>query len=58
MLLDPLSGGYAAGFRNDREYRWLRRGGAEPTTYRLCDQGPYFNIAGLYFATTGATDER
>ncbi len=48
-VVDLLRGGYFPGFDRNQEY--LFRRGAETTgaIYRLCDQGPYFDVANLFW---------
>ena len=50
MLLPVFrTGGYPDGFDPNAEYEWKRVGSDEVRTYRLADQHPAFNIAGLMY---------
>ena len=48
-VLDHFRGGYAQGFDRDREYEFMRHEWCVPSRFRLADQHPGFNIAGLYY---------
>ncbi|WP_097091801.1 hypothetical protein [Novosphingobium sp. Chol11] len=49
MVLDSLRGGYTEGFDPNKMYRFRRPGWAKSQSFRLRDQGPYFNVAALYW---------
>ena len=42
-------GGYPKGFDRNATYEWKRAGIDEVMTFRLADQHPAFNIAGLMY---------
>lgn len=48
-VLNPLNGGYAAGFLPDKLYQFRRGVDGDVATYKLTDQHPLFNVAGLYW---------
>lgn len=48
-VLDMLRGGYWPGFDRNRTYTFLRVGSNSPSAFKLADQSPLFNVAGLYF---------
>lgn len=49
-VINPLQGGYSPGFDSKRAYWFNRDGWEKPARLRLCDQGDYFNVIGLYYA--------
>ena len=48
-VLSPHHNGYAPGFDRDALLQFRRELSNEIHTFRMCDQPPYFNIAGLYW---------
>jgi hypothetical protein len=48
-VLDASHGGYWPGFDRDKELVFDREEWAGPECFKLADQGPYFNVAGLYW---------
>jgi hypothetical protein len=40
-------GGYSDGFDRTAEYEFMRIGETETARFRMADQSPHFNIAGL-----------
>lgn len=49
LVWDPFSNQFTAGFDKNKTYTFLRVGSDERKTFKLADQSPYFNMAGLYY---------
>lgn len=48
-VYDNFGGSYWPGFAPKKELVFIREEWAGPSSFRLSDQGPYFNLAGLYW---------
>ncbi len=57
LVIDQANGGFAQGFDRDTVYEFTRDLSAEPKRYKLSDQQPAFNVAGLWFRA-GSTGDK
>lgn len=49
LVFDPFTRRYVPGFDRDEEYEFMRPDWESPHVFRMSDQHPAFNIAGLSF---------